>query len=575
MKNKRIIATLLALAFALGSTSALSALAEATISEADPAPASQPQDVLSDTSGPIRIDEAVTPGPDPEQTPDADQTPDTDQTPDADQTPDDAQTPGPDDADPVTPEAPAETPHFARGYLYVDAGTIIYADAGREIHLGVMPARQIVYARCVGIYEHGCLYEIHFDTDRTAGTEQEQIGYFYTGRPQITSADEAVGERIAEGIGLVPYADLYYEEQPEQTDGPEESADDAASTNTNSVNIRREPSRSSDIVAQLTQGTKVTILEAVTNAQGELWYKVTCEAGKGYIRADLIQTSEPEAPVEDEAPEAAETDDSETSDIDTADAPEAADDTADEPEIPAQPPVILDADQAADADAAITKEGESDEEDVSFGDTAETDEVLEPAAEADEILETDETADIDEAADTDENADTDGTADVNETADTDDTDAATPSEADADTDGTADPDVTADEPEKLLDPDATNPDRSISITASWGEKALEYGDTVTLSAELSGYEGLEIEVFWQCDKGAGFEDCPDTVGQSSFQFVVDETNAAWIWRAGVVITMEEPAPALTLDEAATDAGEDPAETTETTDEPAAETAAEA
>ena len=135
--------------------------------------------------------------------------------------------------------------------------------------------------------------------------------------------------------------------------------------------------------------------------------------------------------------------------------------------------------------------------------------------------------------------------------------------------------MTADEPEKLLDPDATNPDRSISITASWGEKALEYGDTVTLSAELSGYEGLEIEVFWQCDKGAGFEDCPDTVGQSSFQFVVDETNAAWIWRAGVVITMEEPAPALTLDEAATDAGEDPAETTETTDEPAAETAAEA
>ena len=65
------------------------------------------------------------------------------------------------------------------------------------------------------------------------------------------------------------------------------------------------------------------------------------------------------------------------------------------------------------------------------------------------------------------------------------------------------------------------------------------------------------------------------MGQSSFQFVVDETNAAWIWRAGVVITMEEPAPALTLDEAATDAGEAPAQTTETTDEPAAQTTAEA
>ena len=192
MKNKRMIAALLALAFSLGSTSILSAipsvLAEATIREADRAPGSLPEEALSETSGEIRIDEAVTPGSDAGQTPDAEQTP------------------GPDDETP----APEETPHFAHGYLYVDAGTIIYADAGREIHLGVMPVRQIVYARCVGIYEHGCLYEIHFDTDRTAGTGKEQIGYFYTGRPQITSADEAVGERIAEGIGLVPYADLYY-----------------------------------------------------------------------------------------------------------------------------------------------------------------------------------------------------------------------------------------------------------------------------------------------------------------------------------------------------------------------------
>ena len=57
--------------------------------------------------------------------------------------------------------------------------------------------------------------------------------------------------------------------------------------------------------------------------------------------------------------------------------------------------MILDSDQAADADAAITKDGESNEEDVSFGDTAETDEVLEPADEADETAETDEIVETD------------------------------------------------------------------------------------------------------------------------------------------------------------------------------------
>ena len=285
--------------------------------------------------------------------------------------------------------------------------------------------------------------------------------------------------------------------------------------------------------------------------------------------------------------------------------------------------MIIDAEQAADAGAAIIKDGATEEEeDVSFGDPVdgdETDENLEPDGESDETSETDGTTESDETSETDgaiepdETAETDGAIESDETSETDGTaepDEATESDETSETDGTAEPDETTEpdgtaepdeatepdgtaepdeatepdgtaetdevlEPEKILNPDETNPDRSISIIASWGEKPLEYGDTVTLSAELSGYEGLDIEVFWQCDKGEGFEDCSDTMGQSSFQFVVDETNAAWIWRAGVVITMEEPAPALTLDEAATDAGEAPAQTTETTDEPAAQTAAEA
>lgn len=73
----------------------------------------------------------------------------------------------------------------------------------------------------------------------------------------------------------------------------------------------------------------------------------------------------------------------------------------------------------------------------------------------------------------------------------------------------------------------------MTIDVSWDGDTLEYGDTVTMSMRLSGYEGLETSVFWQCDKGAGFETADEYSGLEAFDISLNEENAQWTWRAGV------------------------------------------
>lgn len=85
---------------------------------------------------------------------------------------------------------------------------------------------------------------------------------------------------------------------------------------------------------------------------------------------------------------------------------------------------------------------------------------------------------------------------------------------------------------------ATNPRRSVNVVPSWENETLAVGDALTLTAELAGYEGLDYTIFWQCDMGSGFEDIPAADGHQSIQFIVDEQNKVWPWRAGVRIDVE-------------------------------------
>ena len=64
------------------------------------------------------------------------------------------------------------------------------------------------------------------------------------------------------------------------------------------------------------------------------------------------------------------------------------------------------------------------------------------------------------------------------------------------------------------------------------EGTLYYGDTVKLSADIEGAEGVPYSIIWQYDDGFGWKE----IGGNSakFEFVLDEANAAYDYRVVVV-----------------------------------------
>ena len=84
--------------------------------------------------------------------------------------------------------------------------------------------------------------------------------------------------------------------------------------------------------------------------------------------------------------------------------------------------------------------------------------------------------------------------------------------------------------------DQRYPDRRIETTVDWGGQPIALGMEVTLTARLSGYEGLETEVFWQVDRGQGWERGEGAQGPIH-RFTLDRENSQWQWRAGVAIQM--------------------------------------
>lgn len=82
--------------------------------------------------------------------------------------------------------------------------------------------------------------------------------------------------------------------------------------------------------------------------------------------------------------------------------------------------------------------------------------------------------------------------------------------------------------------DETNPDRSIAVNVAWDAEVPAIGCTATLTMEAVGYDGLTYTVFWECDKGDGWETAFE--GETSISFQVTEENVQWQWRAGVNVT---------------------------------------
>ena len=84
-----------------------------------------------------------------------------------------------------------------------------------------------------------------------------------------------------------------------------------------------------------------------------------------------------------------------------------------------------------------------------------------------------------------------------------------------------------------------NADRSVSITADWGEGELHFGDAATLTAVLSGYDGAAYTLQWQTSKdGAEWADVEDAT-ETSYVMTVTEDNYRDFWRVIVTVAADE------------------------------------
>ena len=110
---------------------------------------------------------------------------------------------------------------------------------------------------------------------------QRVEGYFYASALGfLTLRDEA---ELLDGSDELKILTADFEFAADETPAP-----DYPCTNTNAVNLRKGPAKSEEKLAQLADGTHVDVIEAVTNAAGEVWLKVTAGGKTGYVMAGLV-----------------------------------------------------------------------------------------------------------------------------------------------------------------------------------------------------------------------------------------------------------------------------------------------
>ena len=99
------------------------------------------------------------------------------------------------------------------------------------------------------------------------------------------------------------------------------------------------------------------------------------------------------------------------------------------------------------------------------------------------------------------------------------------------------PDETPDaEPNEQPDGDAQDAGSSIRIYAIHDGETLNYGDEVTLVAELSGYDNAVVELQWQTSADeVEWTDVPDATGERYTMTVTEESYTAF-WRVLVTVT---------------------------------------
>ena len=81
--------------------------------------------------------------------------------------------------------------------------------------------------------------------------------------------------------------------------------------------------------------------------------------------------------------------------------------------------------------------------------------------------------------------------------------------------------------------DEKDANRSVSIFASYEGDTVSYGDTITLKAQLKGYEGVAYTLQWQVSKdNSSWKNIPGETGLT-YSIVVSEENANNYYRIAV------------------------------------------
>lgn len=105
----------------------------------------------------------------------------------------------------------------------------------------------------------------------------------------------------------------------------------------------------------------------------------------------------------------------------------------------------------------------------------------------------------------------------------------------AEPEATAVPEITA-EPEATVEPEATEEPvaRSISIKVK-APSELHYGDKITLTATLTGYENVNYTVQWQYSYNGNDWNDMKNANELTYTFKVNEETANTMWRLVVTV----------------------------------------
>lgn len=197
-------------------------------------------------------------------------------------------------ADPTdVPEIPEI---YVSPYAKVSNGTSLYKDMGRNEKLGELVGDTVMLVHEVSAYERGSLYEAYFVTDESLQADACEHAYFFASSLELLDKEQtevclnSVGVRKVDG-NPVFMADVLYEEPiVEETEEPKQPEGDLSQSHVNKsdVNMRSQPSQHSDRIAKLQNGENVEVVARVVNADGEAWYAVIYQGREGFIRADLV-----------------------------------------------------------------------------------------------------------------------------------------------------------------------------------------------------------------------------------------------------------------------------------------------